>query len=256
MLPLFKSHYSISKSILTLEKADTSKQNGPDSIIDIALENNLKEVWLVEDSMTGFMEAYKNCQESKLNLRFGVRLTLCENMEKKDEDSLKTHQKIIVFMRNTEGYKDLIKLYSKAATEGFYYLPRLDCKVLKKLWNKDNLSLSIPFYDSFIFKNSLYFDTCIPEFEFTEPTFFIEDNGLPFDYLIKQNVEKYSKASNFETVLTKSIYYKKREDFKAFMTFKCIHNRTSLEKPNLEHMSSAEFCFESYLDYGRTPTTI
>ena len=42
IIPLFKSQYSIGKSILTLEKAESSQDDGPDSIIDICLKNNLK----------------------------------------------------------------------------------------------------------------------------------------------------------------------------------------------------------------------
>jgi len=37
-----------------------------------------------------------------------------------------------------------------------------------------------------------------------------------------------------------------REDFKAYLTFRCINNRTTLNKPNLEHMCSTEFSFESW----------
>ena len=43
VLPVFKSHYSIGRSILTLEEAGTSVEGGPDSIIDICLEGNLKK---------------------------------------------------------------------------------------------------------------------------------------------------------------------------------------------------------------------
>ena len=44
VLPLFKTHYSQSKSILTLEKKDSLLPDGPDSVIDICLENGIKEL--------------------------------------------------------------------------------------------------------------------------------------------------------------------------------------------------------------------
>ena len=43
MIPLFKSHFSIGKSILTLESPDKDKEGGSDSIFSIAKENSLKE---------------------------------------------------------------------------------------------------------------------------------------------------------------------------------------------------------------------
>ena len=48
MLALFKSHFSIGKSILTLDDPITHKEGGADSIFSIAKENNLKEVVLVK----------------------------------------------------------------------------------------------------------------------------------------------------------------------------------------------------------------
>ena len=47
MLPLFKSHYSIGKSILTLDSYSNKSPKGSDSIFDIAEEYNLSKVILV-----------------------------------------------------------------------------------------------------------------------------------------------------------------------------------------------------------------
>ena len=52
VLPLFKSHYSIGRSILTLHPKGSSDGVGPDSIIDICADSGLKELYLVDDSMT------------------------------------------------------------------------------------------------------------------------------------------------------------------------------------------------------------
>ena len=89
------------------------------------------------------------------------------------------------------------------------------------------------------------YSLCCPELKFTKPTFFTEDNNLPFDQIVRQKVIKFC-ADQYEIVSSKSIYYETREDFKAYMTFRCINNRTTLNKPNLEHMCSAEFSFESW----------
>ena len=70
MIPLFKSHYSIGKSILTLDDPITHKEGGSDSVFSIAVENKLKEVVLVEDSLTGFLQAKKNADNLNLKLIF------------------------------------------------------------------------------------------------------------------------------------------------------------------------------------------
>lgn len=241
ILPLFKTHYSLGKSILNLSLVDNEAEES-DSVFSILKENNLNELILVEDGMTGFLEAYKHSNELGIKLIFGLRLTICSDIENKTSDSLKTNNKIIIFIKNNNGYLKLIKIFTLSARTGFYYEPRIDYKNLKKLWNDDDLMLAIPFYDSYIFKNILEGGVCVPEFEFTEPTYFLESNDLPFDEIIEKKILKVAK----ETQKTQSIYYKNKKDFKAYLTFRCINNRSTLDKPELQHMTSDEFCTEGW----------
>ena len=177
---------------------------------------------------------------------FGLRMRLCADLKDKSEESFPSTCKYIIFCRNTEGYKDLIKIHDLAFKEGFYYNPRIDYKNLKKLWTK-NLKLGVPFYDSFISNNILLGDSCIPEIDFAKDTsFFVEENGLPFDDLLKDGVTSFCKNEKSEMINAKSVFYKNKKDFKSYLTFRCINNRSTLNKPNLEHMSSNEFCFESW----------
>jgi DNA polymerase-3 subunit alpha len=243
MIPLFKSHYSLGRSILTLEDKD-EKDDYPDSIIQICKENKMKELYLVEDNMSSFLEAYSNCRKNNIKLNYGLRISVTESMSDKSEESKTKSSKIILFFKNKKGYQQLTKLYSIAAKEGFYYEPRLDYETISKNWS-DDLILCIPFYDSFIFNNTLKNSLCIPQFDFTKPIFFIEDNDLPFDSLVKQKALSFAEKNGLKIYKAQSIFYKERKDFKAYLTFRCINNRSILNKPNLDHMSSNEFCFES-----------
>ena len=246
-VPLFKSHYSIGRSILTLNNPDDVKANGPDSIIDICVKNDLEKFVLIEDSIAGFLQAYTNAKENKLHLIYGLRMTVCQDINEKSEESRKNSCKYAILAKTSEGYSRLIKIYSTAAKDGFYYEPRADFNLLRKNWSDKDLSLCVPFYDSFIFKNVLTTSMAVPEFNFTSPIFFLEDNDLPFDTLIADAVNSFaSTGKKRETVKTKSIYYKDKKDFKSYLTFRCINSRSSLEKPNLDHMCSNEFCLESW----------
>ena len=245
-LPLFKSHYSIGKSILTLEDNDEPNEKKPSSIIEIAKRNKLKSVFLVEDSMNGFLEAFQNCEQNKIKLVFGLRVTVCEDYNTKDKDSVNKESKYVILAKNEEGYKRLIKISSDAACDGFYYQPRTDLNRIKSFWSDKDLQLCVPFYDSFLSNNTLTFSLCFPDFSFTKPVFFVEDNDIPFDYLIKKKVVNYCKDNKFDTLNVKSVYYEKKEDFKAYLTFKCINNRTTLENPRFDHLCSNEFSFESW----------
>lgn len=246
LVPIFKSHYSLGRSILTLEKEGASVDDGPDSIVDIAKENEFEEVFLVDDCMGGFLEAYSNLKEAGVKLVFGVRLTVCEDLSIKNEDSINTSSKYVIFCRNKEGYKRLIKIYSQAAKEGFYYEPRTDFDQLKESWSNDDLILGVPFYDSFIYYNNFTSRNCIPNFSFCDPLFLTEDNKLPFDKILSSLVNNYARGCKYEIKASKSIYYKSKSDFKAYLTFRCINNRSTLEKPELNNMCSDTFCLESW----------
>ena len=267
MLPLFKSHYSVGKSILTLAPASIGARNGSasaqndvreelkegsSSIFDIAHKNELDRVFLVEDSLIGFLEAHKQSKALDIDLCFGLRLTMCDDMttELKKNSTAATH-KIIAFALNAEGCTLLNRIYSAAQTKGH---GRIDSKTLKSLYNEASLKIAIPFYDSFLFENTFsYKEPCLLDHSFFTPTFFIENNSLPFDLVLKDIVYNYA-GDSFPIIETKSIYYENRADFEAYQTYKCICSRgfstkaKTLDMPNLDHCGSPEFCFESYLE--------
>lgn len=243
---LFKSHYSVGKSILTLEKPAPLDTSGPVSIFSIAKEYKLPQITIVDDSLSGFLQAYTYAKDLKIKLIFGLRITVCEDITDKSEASLKKNSKIIIFPKTSKGYKTLIKLSTKASTEGFYYEPRLDYRLLNDNYS-DDLLVAIPFYDSFLYNNTLRSHLCVPDFTSFNPIFFVEDNNLPTDNLLEAKVNHYAK-DKYQIQKTQSLFYHKKEDFLAYLTFRCINNRTTLNKPNLDHMASDTFCVEHWLN--------
>lgn len=253
MLPLFKSHYSIGKSILTLNPP-SEDDGGSVSVFDIAKRNKLNKLILVEDSLIGFLEAKKNAEALDIQLIFGLRIDVCDDMsiipDKKNPVCI---HKMIVFANNTNGCILLNKIYSLAFTKGG---GKIDFNSLKTLYNDKDLKIAIPFYDSYLFHNSFsYKQPCMLDDSFFEPVYFIEDNLLPFDIILQDLINDYCSQNDFQIEKVKSIYYENREDFEAYQTYKCICNRSfsnkakTLDMPNLDHCASPEFCFESYLNY-------
>lgn len=251
MLPLFKSHFSIGKSILTLDDPKKVTDGGSDSIFKIAKDNNLKQIILIEDSLIGFFEAYKRSIELKIQLVFGLRLTMQNSSSPEDENS---QHKVIIFAKNGQGCKLLNKIYSKAFCDNKGFL---DYNSLKELWDEDNLKLAIPFYDSFIHVNHLSFGNVVPDISFTKATLFYEENDLALDVLLKAKVEQFASNNNLPCVKVRSIYYNKKSDVKAFMAYKIICNRSfgkdrSLERPELPHFCSDKFSFEAWKEENAT----
>jgi len=243
MIPLFKSHYSIGKSILTLNNPEDSCEDGSDSIFSILLENKIRNLVLVEDSPIGFLQAKTLSEKLNINFIFGLRVNI------KCEDSESLH-KTVIFLKNAEGYKSFCKLLTEI---NFMDNSVANYSLLKKHWSNEHFLLAIPFYDSFLFYNSFSFSQCIPDFSFCEPIFFIEDNNLPIDSALRSIVFKYCSSFGYQTFEAKTILYKLKSDVEALQTYKCICSRnigrsSSLQKPNLEGFGSSDFCFESFLE--------
>ena len=243
MIPVFKSTFSIGKSILTLD--DWEVDEGPDSIFEICRENEMNSLVLVEERMTGFVTAHNRCKEEGIELIFGLRITCCNDTSIDDNSD----HKIIIFAKNDEGCRLMYKIYSHAYTK---HNGKLDFKYLNSIWN-DNLEMVIPFYDSFIFNNNFHLKKCVPDFKNILPTFWVQKNDLPFDDLLTKKVTKFAKGIDRPIRLVKTILYKNREDVEALQTYKILCTRSfgraaSLSCPNLNHFGSKEFCLESYLE--------
>ena len=217
MIPLFKTHFSIGKSILRIDDIDR-----------VCTDNQIEEIFLVEDTMCGFPEAFRTFKD---NLRFGVRFSVYN-----EDLSEGSESKMIAFANGDLGVKELYSLYTKS----------FDSKIVNPWDFTEHIRYAVPFYDSFLHKNLTSFSNCIIDVP-SDVTFFIEKNGLPYDSIIEDKILSYTK----NTELVKSIYYENKEDVEAFKTYKCICNRqpgrqASLSNPRLDHFGSDRFCVEAW----------
>lgn len=222
MIPLFKTHFSIGKSILRIDDVDR-----------ICTDNNIEEVFLVEDTMCGFPEAFRTFKD---RLRFGIRFSIYN-----EDLSEESESKMIAFANGDEGAKELYSLYTQ----------QFDKKITQPWDHTKHLQYVVPFYDSFLHKNLTTFSNCMPNIP-DEINFFVEDNNLPFDQFILKSVKRCSYTSPKRKIIkVKSIYYENKEDVEAFQTYKCICNRqpgrqASLSNPRLDHFGSDRFCIEAW----------
>jgi DNA-directed DNA polymerase III PolC len=239
VIPFFKTHTSIGKSLLRIK-----------DVFRLAQENKLALVTLIEDSMIGFPEALRLSKKTGIKLVFGIRFDVCNDLSDPKEKIENSRSKMIAIMRNDEGYKDLISLYSEVHTNEY------DCTDYKNLAHyftdcQDTLLFGLPFYDSFIAKNSLTTSDCLPQFGNYKPFLCVEENGHPFDDIIKARLTHYQYIHGNRVQPCKSIYYENYQDFDAYTTYRLICGRSvygnaSLDRPNLPYFFSNRFCFEDW----------
>lgn len=251
IIPLFSTSASLkSGGIFTVEKAGVAAKaghtKGPLSLCDLAKAEKLTRLHLVESNFVQFMTAHKNLKEVGCDLAFGLKLTVCDDMADKSEASLRNESRVVIWLAADAGYQPLIKLYSKAAIDGFYYAPRIDWRTLRSMWS-EHLLLALPFYSSFLARNTLTFASIVPGLPCREHLVFREaGQQLPFDELLDRAVDGYLAATpGAQEQRVKSVYYGNRRDAKAWMVWQCALKRSSWDKPNLDHCHSAEFCLES-----------
>jgi len=247
ILPIFTSNFSIGKSLLSLEDLSKVTPEGSDSILEIAKTNNFKQVILLESTFIGFKRAFDSFAAADIQLIFGIRFKICN--DRLAEDREKTEHKICLFAKNDTGCKELMKLYSAAQTKfnGF-----LDYSLLKERLT-DNLLVVVPFYDSFIHRNSLHGQQCLPDLSFCRPILWLADHELPFDHILRRKTEDFAAKNGFETQEIHHIYYKDRKSIDAMVTYKILTNRQggkaqTLDRPELANFSSDSFCWQSFCE--------
>jgi hypothetical protein len=230
MTPLFKSQFSVGKSILTAEK-----------ILNIAQINSLERVVMVEDSFYGFRVFNQLFQENEIPLVFGLRLSVVNDDLIQDERP----SKLVFFAKNNDGLKTIKRLYSDAS------LNDKNSLVLSHYSVEDfkDVKTAVPFYDSYIYNNLFHFGLSHLGLKGLDPVFFIEDNNHPFDFQIREVIE----GLDVETKMVKTILHHNKDDFEAFQMYKASCSRSqgrapTFQKPNLDHFCSDDFCWESYKD--------
>lgn len=182
-----------------------------------------------------------------IQLIYGLKLCVCADMLDKSDESVKTESNVIVFVKNTQGYSDLLRIQSRTWTDGFHRHGRSDWRQLKDLWT-DNLTLSLPFFSSFAARNLLSMSNIVPDFP-VKPTVFREvDSGLPFAPLIDDAITQFAGAQGLSVQDVKTVYYEDGDrDYDPYVTFRAIGNRAEYSRPQVDHLASNRFSFKEWL---------
>ena len=117
------SHYSLLDGLPKIDGLlDYTKELGMDSL---ALTDH--------GNIYGAVEFYKKAKERGIKPIIGCEMYMAyESMlqERPNIDDKRYH--LVLLVKNEEGYRNLVKLLTKAHLEGFYYKPRIDEELLAK----------------------------------------------------------------------------------------------------------------------------
>jgi DNA polymerase III subunit alpha len=105
-----------------------------DLLLDYVKEQGMNAVALTDHgNIYGAVEFYKKAKEKGIKPIIGCEIyTSFEKMTDKRPNIDDKRYHLILLVKNKQGYKNLVKLITKAHLEGFYYKPRIDEDLLKK----------------------------------------------------------------------------------------------------------------------------
>lgn len=255
MIPIFSTHYS--GTVLTLDDPDEllnyQKKKGYEqklitgtdsvSVFSIARLHDLNEVFVADSSMSGFIKGHTVAQKEKKLFRFGLKLWVCQNLSDKSDESCQTESKVIVWVLNSDGLSDLIKINNASCRpENFYYHNRVDWPTLKRLLTP-NLAVSVDYHDGFLSANNIQYRHCAPDLSI-DFTYLIGNTGLPYEPIIQKKIREF--APKDKLIEFHPVYYYSNDYFKGYLTMRCSKNRSTMEKPDLSHFCSNQFSWEAY----------
>ncbi|MEO8167375.1 MAG: PHP domain-containing protein, partial [bacterium] len=124
------SHYSLLDGALKIEE-----------LVKAAVANKMPAVGLTDHGvMFGAVEFYKKATNAGIKPILGCEVYIVTKGSRFERATQATesggkrgaYHHMILFAKNLQGYKNLMKLCSLGHTEGFYYKPRIDVEILRQ----------------------------------------------------------------------------------------------------------------------------
>ena len=241
-----------------------------DEILDYVKELGMDSVALTDHGVLyGAVEFYKKAKERGIKAIIGCEIYLAlEGMNQKRPNIDNKRYHLVVLVKNEEGYRNLVKLVTKAHFEGFYYKPRVDEELLKKhssgliglsacLQGKiPQLILANKIEEAK--KQSLKYQEI-----FGKDNFYLElENhpNIPEQKKINQALVGFSKELKIPLVATNDVHYLKSEDTEAQDILMLVNTGADRNDPKRLTMKSDDFSMRSQKEmeefFKETPEAI
>lgn len=159
---------------------------------------------------------------------------------------------LILLAQNYEGYQNLVRLTSKAYTEGFYYKPRIDKELLAQ-HSKGLIALSacMSGLPSAMLAQEKCDEAAAAAVEFEEilgkGNYFLEiqEHGLDAQKKIRKSLVELSKRTGVPLVATNDAHYLMPEDSRAHDVLLCIGSGKTVNDTNRLRYASPNFYVRS-----------
>jgi len=187
-------------------------------------------------TISGHIAFQQACQSVGVKPIFGCEFYISEDMLNKTKEGRKYHH-LLILAKNEVGYKNLRKLASIAATEGFYYKPRIDFHTLSKhaeglictsacIGGEISQAILKNDFDSACNIAEKYIDLFGADFYLE-----IQPNRIPHQIEANKIIVDIAEGLNIKLIATNDAHYPNPEDWMAHEVVLCIKSRSSIKDP-------------------------
>lgn len=203
-------------------------------------------------SMFGIVEFYKTAKKEGINPILGSEIYVAINKHTEREPKDKRQYHLVLLAENNEGYKNLMKIVSKAYVDGFYYKPRADKDILKK-YSKGLICLSAclggEVQQHLLDNNYELAKKSALEYEeiFGKGNFFLElqNHGINEQIKVNEQLIKLSKELDIPLVATNDVHYLEKDDAISHDVLLCIQTGRTVNEENRMKFPSNQFYLKS-----------
>jgi DNA polymerase-3 subunit alpha len=194
-------------------------------------------------NMFGAVSFYNAMKDQGVKPIVGCEVYITRNSRKDRAGAAAPGQKanyhLILLAKNFEGYRNLVRLTSKAYTEGFYYKPRIDRELLAE--NSEGLiglSACMSGMPAAMLARDCFDDAAAAAIEFEEilgkGNYFLEiqEHGLDAQKRIRKPLVELSKRTGVPLVATNDAHYLTPEDARAHDILLCIGSGKNVNDQN------------------------
>lgn len=225
------------------------------------LSNRIEELGMKACAMTdhgnmfGAISFYNAMKKHGVNPIIGCETYITKGNRKEKAASApgeKANHHLILLAKNYEGYQNLVRLTSKAYTEGFYYKPRIDKELLAE-HSKGLIALSacMSGVPSALLAQDKCEEAAKAAVEFEEilgkGNYFLEiqEHGLEPQKRIRKSLVELSKRTGVPLVATNDSHYLMPEDARAHDVLLCIGSGKTINDQNRLRYQSPYFYVRS-----------
>jgi len=188
-------------------------------LVSYAKDRGLSHLAITDHNITGVVDFYFSCKKAGIIPMLGTEMYINENPSEMSKENRHTNH-LVMIAKNLQGYKDLIKIYSEAATKYFYYRPRISMDLIKQ-FNTGNIMVStacingrIPYLLLKGQETEAMKELYKYKEVFGEDNVYIELMPLEMDQqkLANQYLYKLAQQTQTEMIITTDAHYLKPED--------------------------------------------